>query len=147
MAKDGGDAESYRLEGNEHFRSSRYHNAISSYTKSLKCSKTSAVLSNRAQAYLNTKQYAKALVNLQLYEVAMEMISKIEQLDPNNKEVARLKESAKDKPNCSELRLSCLKNKDEFLCSKVPLKEIRNIEVIKSVDRLTKESALSTSLT
>ncbi|VDN49392.1 unnamed protein product [Gongylonema pulchrum] len=56
MAKGGGDAESYRLEGNEHFRSSRYHNAISSYTKSLECSKTSAVLSNRAQAYLNTKQ-------------------------------------------------------------------------------------------
>lgn len=50
-------AEQYRSEGNEQFRSSRYYNAICSYTKSLGCRKTSAVLANRAQAYLNTKQY------------------------------------------------------------------------------------------
>lgn len=51
------EAERHRIEGNEHFRSFRYHNAIRSYTRSLECRETSAVLANRAQAYLNTKQH------------------------------------------------------------------------------------------
>ncbi|VDN00568.1 unnamed protein product, partial [Onchocerca ochengi] len=51
------EAERYRFEGNEHFRSFRYHNAIKSYTRSLECHETSPVLANRAQAYLNIKQY------------------------------------------------------------------------------------------
>lgn len=51
------EAERYRSEGNEHFRSFRYHNAIDSYTKSLEYYETSPVLANRAQAYLNIKQH------------------------------------------------------------------------------------------
>lgn len=51
------EAERYRSEGNEHFRSFRFHNAIRSYTRSLECYETSSVLANRAQAYLNTKQH------------------------------------------------------------------------------------------
>uniref|UniRef100_A0A0R3S5Q1 TPR_REGION domain-containing protein n=1 Tax=Elaeophora elaphi TaxID=1147741 RepID=A0A0R3S5Q1_9BILA len=54
------EAERHRSEGNDHFRSFRYHNAIKSYTRSLECYETSPVLANRAQAYLNTRQYILA---------------------------------------------------------------------------------------
>ena len=51
------DAEKYRAEGNEHFKAKRFHNAINCYTKSLQCRPTSAVFSNRAQAFLNIKEF------------------------------------------------------------------------------------------
>uniref|UniRef100_A0A915PM00 RNA polymerase II-associated protein 3 n=1 Tax=Setaria digitata TaxID=48799 RepID=A0A915PM00_9BILA len=146
-------AERYRAEGNEHFRSGRYHNAIKSYTKSLECHETSLVLANRAQAYLNTKQYERALMdsakaleldgknvkaifrytkalrNLNLYEIAAEKIEKIDSINPKNKEVVELKESVQGKKNCVELRLSC-GDRDEFLRSKVPLIEITNVAIV-----------------
>ncbi|VIO97028.1 Uncharacterized protein BM_BM7777 [Brugia malayi] len=147
------EAERHRLEGNEHFRSFRYHNAIKSYTSSLECQETSSVLANRAQAYLNIKQYeralmdsaraleldannvkaifryAKALENLHLYEIAAEKISKIDLNNPKNKEIAKLKQHVQDKTNCVEVKLSC-GEKDEFLRSKLPLTEIKNIKTI-----------------
>ncbi|VDN02422.1 unnamed protein product [Thelazia callipaeda] len=147
------EANRYRTEGNEHFRSFRYHNAILSYTKSLDCQETSQVLANRAQAYLNIRQYeralidaaraieldannikalfryAKALENLGLHEVAADKLSKINPTNQKNKEVAELKRSVQGKVNCEEVRLFC-GEKDEFLRSKMPLMEIKNIEVI-----------------
>ncbi|KAL3998730.1 TPR repeat family protein [Acanthocheilonema viteae] len=163
------EAELYRSEGNEHFRSFRYHNAIKSYTRSLECYETSAVLANRAQAYLNTKQYeralmdsaraleldanntkavfryAKALKNLRLYEIAAEKISKIDSINPKNKEIAELKRDVQCKANCAELKLLC-GNKDEFLRSKIPLMEIRNIEIVKtkSADQIIQKKLFST---
>ncbi|VDK79470.1 unnamed protein product [Litomosoides sigmodontis] len=144
------EAERYRSEGNEHFRSFRYHNAINSYTRSLECYETSSVLANRAQAYLNTKQYiffysliliwriirvvlvfgyeralmdsaraleldatnikalfryGKALKHLNLYEIAAEMISKIDLIDQKNEEIAKLKESVQNKEELSSVEI------------------------------------------
>ncbi|CAG9529466.1 unnamed protein product [Cercopithifilaria johnstoni] len=160
------EAERHRSEGNEHFRSFRYYNAIMSYTRSLECNETSPVLANRAQAYLNTKQYeralmdsaraleldannikavfryAKALKNLHLYEVAVEKISKIDLNNPKNKEIARLKQNVQNKANCAELKLLC-GDRDEFLRSKVPLMKIENVEIVrmKSADQIIQKKS------
>lgn len=55
------ESEQYRIEGNEHFRANRFHNALNCYTKSLECKETATVLSNRAQTYLNLNEYAICL--------------------------------------------------------------------------------------
>ncbi|VDK86159.1 unnamed protein product, partial [Onchocerca ochengi] len=74
--------------------------------------------------------YTKALENLHLYEVATEKISKIDLSNPKNKELAKLKQSVQGKVNCIELKLSC-GERDEFLRSKIPLMEIKNIEIVR----------------
>ncbi|MCP9260594.1 Exocyst complex component 5 [Dirofilaria immitis] len=119
------EAERYRTEGNEHFRSHRYHNAIKCYTKSLECHETSPVLANRAQAYLNIKQYERALMDS----------AKALELDANNvKAIFRYAKALENlhlyETNCVELKLSC-GDRDEFLRSKIPLMEIKNIEVVR----------------
>ncbi|VBB34299.1 unnamed protein product [Acanthocheilonema viteae] len=49
------------------------------------------------------------------------------------------------KANCAELKLLC-GNKDEFLRSKIPLMEIRNIEIVKtkSADQIIQKKLFST---
>uniref|UniRef100_A0A915BC14 RNA-polymerase II-associated protein 3-like C-terminal domain-containing protein n=1 Tax=Parascaris univalens TaxID=6257 RepID=A0A915BC14_PARUN len=149
------EANSLRLEGNDHFRAKRYHNAVNAYTKSLQCRLTAEALSNRAQAYLCMKQsekalmdarkaiamdpfsikgryrHAMALINLELYEMAFDDLEKILEIDPNNKETQKMKEAIKDKKNAKEVRLACVA-KCDTIRSEVPLKELTEVRVVSS---------------
>uniref|UniRef100_F1LA90 Import receptor subunit TOM34 n=1 Tax=Ascaris suum TaxID=6253 RepID=F1LA90_ASCSU len=152
------EADALRLEGNDHFRAKRYHNAVNAYTKSLQCRLTAEALSNRAQAYLCTKQnekalmdarkaiamdpssvkgryrHAMALINLELYEMAFDDLEKILEIDPKNKETLRLKEAIKDKKNAKEVRLACV-DKCDTIRSEVPLKELTEVRVVGSIKK------------
>ncbi|CAD6190757.1 unnamed protein product [Caenorhabditis auriculariae] len=54
------EAKFHKEKGNEAFKQKRYHAAVLSYTKSLESSADPVVFGNRAQAFINLKQYLLA---------------------------------------------------------------------------------------
>ncbi|VDN56525.1 unnamed protein product [Dracunculus medinensis] len=169
-------AEEFRREGNQHFGAKRYFNAIRSYTKSLENFVTLNALSNRAQAYINVKQYelalidankaleldpnsvkalfrrARALANIGLFDVARTDINRLLVLDPKNVDAKKLKDQIDGKKNIDVIRIRS-GNKCESTRSKMPLKKIEDIKIVRATssngsinefdNTLTKNSAKS----